>query len=464
MDNLPFTLKDPLQYGRKLRFPRDMERAYREDYAGRAVRIQRHFIAFGFVLYGLFGILDYFAMPRTHLSAWLFRALFEPFAVLLFAATFQSSFRGKMCWLLDLWTLGMNITILGMIAISRPAEPAYSLYPIGLMLVMISGYVSSGHLWYGSLQGWLVVGGYLIVGIQFQDVLSTHGSTLQFFTMNFFLIGMNLIGMMLGYGLERTNRLAFLQRIVIEGQHREAEELRAESDRLLLNILPDSVAERLKHAEPVTDRFDQASILFADIVNFTPYSADRSPAEVVVLLNRVFSAFDELSEKYGLEKIKTIGDAYMVASGLPIPRPNHLEALVEMALEMQAVMQTFRRNGMCSLDLRIGINTGPVIAGIIGFKKFSYDLWGDTVNVASRMESSGCPGRIQVTEEIHQKLRDRYIFEERGSISVKGRGEMVVYFLMGRREAADAGTEVQILDDLPVGDGRMISLPVGLPS
>jgi class 3 adenylate cyclase len=140
----------------------------------------------------------------------------------------------------------------------------------------------------------------------------------------------------------------------------------------------------------------------------------------VVLLTQVFSAFDALTEKYALEKIKTIGDAYMVVSGLPVPRPDHLQALVEMALEMQQAMRTFREDGMFDLDLRIGINTGPVIAGIIGFKKFSYDLWGDTVNIASRMECYGVPGRIQVTEEIHQQLEDRYLFEERGLIPVKG--------------------------------------------
>jgi len=228
--------------------------------------------------------------------------------------------------------------------------------------------------------------------------------------------------------------LAFLQRLFIEQQNREAEELRAESDRLLLNVLPANVAERLKREEAVADYYENAAILFADIENFTPNSAEKPPGEVVDLLNQIFSAFDQLTEKYGLEKIKTVGDAYMVVSGLPIPRPDYLEALTEMAIEMQNVMRIYRQNRICDFNLRIGINAGPVVAGIIGSKKFSYDLWGDTVNIASRMESFGLPGKIQVTEDVYLELKHKYHFEERGKIPIKGRGEMIVYFLTGRKK------------------------------
>jgi class 3 adenylate cyclase len=433
MINSQVVLRNPLQYQNRLRFPRDLEQAYREDYGIRAIRTARHFIAFGFVVYGLFGILDYFAMPATHRIAWLLRALAEPLAILLFLASFSRSFQTRMYWLMNVWTLAMNLTILGMISVAQPSELAFTFYPIGLMLVMISGYVSSGHLWYASIQGWLAVGGYLFVGIVFQKMLDYSQTALQFFAINFFLVGMNLIGMMLVYGLERTNRLAFLQRLVIEDQRKEAEELRAESERLLLNVLPASIAERLKHGEAVADHFNEASILFADIANFTPYSADKSPAEVVALLNQIFSAFDQLTDKYKLEKIKTIGDAYMLVSGLPTPRADHLESLVQMAIEMQTIMESFRHNGLCQFNLRIGINTGPVIAGIIGRKKFSYDLWGDTVNVASRMESFGVPGKIQVTQEVYDRLKDRYQFKKRGPLEVKGKGEMIVYLLKGSK-------------------------------
>lgn len=241
--------------------------------------------------------------------------------------------------------------------------------------------------------------------------------------------------MVLGYVLARTNRLAFLQQLVILQQNREAQELRAESERLLLNVLSASIAERLKRGEVVADHFEEVSILFADIANFAKYASDRAPIEVVALLNLIFSAFDQFTEKYELEKIKTMGDSYMVVSGLPTPRPAHLESLVEMALEMQAVVEEFRQNGQCEFNLRIGINTGPVMAGIIGYKKFSYDLWGDTVNVASRMESFGVLDQIQVTKAVYERLKDRYHFKKRGLVHIKGKGQMPVYLLTDSKKS-----------------------------
>ena len=425
------SVNDPLQYLHRLRFPGELESAYRNDFANRTLKMQRRFIAFGFILYGLFSFLDYYAMPRTHQIAWILRALMEPFVAVLFLATYKQSWQQKMYWLINLWLLAMNVTILLMIATAQENELAFTFYPIGLMLVLICGYVTSSHLGYATVQGWLAIIGYLFVGIFEQRMLMGPSTSLRFFTLNFFIVGLNIIGMMLGYTLERTNRLAFLQRLVIEQQSAEALELKAESERLLLNVLPATVAERLKHGETVADYYEHAAILFADIENFTPYSAEKSPSDVVDLLNQIFSAFDELAEKYGLEKIKTVGDAYMVVSGVPTSRPDYLEALVEMAFEMQNVMEGFRDKNLRKFNLRIGINSGPVVAGIIGSKKFSYDLWGDTVNVASRMESFGLPGRIQVTEEVYQRLKHQYLFEERGTISIKGKGEMAVYLLLG---------------------------------
>ena len=206
------------------------------------------------------------------------------------------------------------------------------------------------------------------------------------------------------------------------------------SEQLLLNILPSEIAERLKRTnESPAEHFEEATILFADIVGFTSLSARMEPMELVGGLNQIFSAFDHLTEKYNLEKIKTIGDAYMVVGGLPVSRPDHATAIANMALDMQAYMQTLDSIFGGSLEIRIGINSGPVIAGVIGIKKFIYDLWGDAVNVASRMESHGKPGYIQVTEATYAHLKDDYILESRGKITVKGRGEMTTYWLMGRR-------------------------------
>jgi len=429
MKNESYSINNTLQYQNQLRFPDELERAYRQDFASRSINAQRRVIAFGFILYGLFSILDYYAMPRTYQTAWILRALLELFVAALFLATYKQSWQQNMYWLINLWMLGMNATILAMIVVAQQSELAFTFYPIGLLLVLICGYVASGHLGYATLQGWLAIIGYLMVGIFEQRLLMGYSTLSKFFILNFFIFGTNAIGMMLGYILERTNRLNFLQRLIIEQQHREAEGLRAESERLLLNILPDTVAERLKRGETVADYYEHAAILFADIENFTPYASEKSPGEIVELLNQIFSAFDQLTEKHGLEKIKTIGDAYMVVSGVPLSRPDYLEALVEMAFEMQKIMESFRRENLCDFNLRIGINSGPVVAGIIGYKKFSYDLWGDTVNIASRMESFGLPGKIQVTEDVYQKLKQKYHFEERGKIPIKGRGEMFVYFL-----------------------------------
>lgn len=203
------------------------------------------------------------------------------------------------------------------------------------------------------------------------------------------------------------------------------------SERLLLNILPEPIAERLKKSHGViVDHFDEATVLFADLVGFTPFAAQHSPEEVIEVLNHIFSQFDVLADAHRLEKIKTIGDAYMVVAGVPMPRPDHAHAIAEMSIAMQAFIGEIEGG---RFQVRIGIHTGPVVAGVIGRKKFSYDLWGDTVNLASRMESQGEPGRIQVSTETYGLLRDGYRFEKRGSTDFKGRGRMETYWLTGKR-------------------------------
>jgi class 3 adenylate cyclase len=205
------------------------------------------------------------------------------------------------------------------------------------------------------------------------------------------------------------------------------------SERLLLNVLPAPIAARLKAGEAViADAFPEVTVLFADIVDFTRRSQRTNPAQVVQALNELFSAFDRLAQRQGVEKIKTIGDAYMVAGGLPQPRPDHAQAIAEMALAMQAEVARRTDPSGRPLQLRIGIDTGPVEAGVIGTSKFSYDLWGDTVNTASRMESHGVAGCIQVTERTYQRLRDGYRFQRRGPIQVRGMGELVTWLLVGR--------------------------------
>jgi adenylate cyclase len=213
----------------------------------------------------------------------------------------------------------------------------------------------------------------------------------------------------------------------------ELEVERAKSERLLLNVLPASVASRLKESEEViADGYDAATVLFADIVGFTPLAQVLAPADAVALLDRVFAGWDGLAARYGVEKIKTIGDAYMVAAGLPGEREDHAEAIAEMALEMGGEAGRCAGEAGLPLEVRIGIDTGPVVAGVIGRARFTYDLWGDTVNMASRMESHGIPGEIQVTERAYERLRDRFELRRRGTIEVKGKGPTTTYLLLGR--------------------------------
>lgn len=241
--------------------------------------------------------------------------------------------------------------------------------------------------------------------------------------------------------LERMNSQLFeaygqvsKQQASLSEAYRNLEEAQQKSSALLHNILPDAIAERLKRGETlIADTFPEVSVLFADIVGFTAISSTMSAQTLINVLGEVFTLFDSLCDQFGLEKIKTIGDAYMCVGGLPEPRPDHAEAAAEMALGMVAGIATSELAHQSNLQLRIGIHTGSVVAGVIGRKKFIYDLWGDTVNTASRMESHGAVGQIQVSEATYERLKDYFHFGVRGSVPIKGKGEMKTYFLTGRK-------------------------------
>lgn len=220
--------------------------------------------------------------------------------------------------------------------------------------------------------------------------------------------------------------------LTLRRMQQELEEKEKQTERLLLNVLPLSIADKLRNnITTVADYFPEISVLFADIVNFTELCAKKDPDMIVGILHILFSAFDELVEKHGLEKIKTIGDEYMAVVGAPIPRTDHAQGIAELALGIQQVMFDYNQKHQTDYAIRIGINSGPVVAGVIGTKKFSFDLWGETVNIASRMESLAAPNQIQVTEKTYGLLRGRYAFEERGEVEVKGKGMTKTYFLKG---------------------------------
>lgn len=215
------------------------------------------------------------------------------------------------------------------------------------------------------------------------------------------------------------------------GESRKANE---RSERLIDNMLPRAIARRLKRGEStIADRFDEVTIVFGDIVDFTPISEQLTPEQVVEMMNDLYTAFDDIAARLGMEKLRTMGDSYVVAAGLPNPRSDHALAGAEMALRMLDELDQHSIEGVGPLQMRIGIHSGSVVAGVIGTAKLTYDMWGDSVNVASRMESHGLPGRIHVSEPVYHALHDRYLFEPRGTLDIKGKGEMATYFLVGRR-------------------------------
>jgi class 3 adenylate cyclase len=210
------------------------------------------------------------------------------------------------------------------------------------------------------------------------------------------------------------------------------EEKNRENEALLLNILPGEIASRLKSGEhEIADAFADVTVLFGDIVGFTALSSKTSASDIVEMLNGLFSRFDDQAQKMGIEKIKTIGDCYMAVCGLPKPCPDHAARMARMALKMNAGTAEYGKELGIDLRLRIGLNSGPVVAGVIGATKFIYDLWGDTVNLASRMESTGVPGGIQVTRAVYERLQNTFDLEERGFVQVKGKGEIETWLLLG---------------------------------
>jgi class 3 adenylate cyclase len=412
----------------RLRFPSELETAFAADYYSKILPWLRNGLLLLLTLIIYFRLRDYgsanapslwiYTIPGTAMLALLLLTLhrrtgayWQPLvcvfgaAICLFifhteAGIFRAGSGGVNVWYLEETFLRCEL--------------------LALIVIMLM------RLWFV----WLSLLGWAVVLIGMRVAVDTLGVTFPLVVERNAAIVFPAMAvlMFISYVQERSARGEFL------ANHLLAEE-RARAENLLLNILPASVAERLK-TKPgtIADSFAQVSVLFADIVNFTPMAARLTAEETVQLLNDVFSCFDRLTDHYGLEKIKTIGDAYMVVGGLPEPRADHAEAIADLALEMQVEIARFAREKGEPLQIRIGIHTGPVVAGVIGTRRFIYDLWGDTVNVASRMEAHGEPGVIQVTTAVYERLQTQYVFGEARTISVKGRGNMEVYRLLGRQD------------------------------
>lgn len=269
--------------------------------------------------------------------------------------------------------------------------------------------------WFLAFLGLVILSGFL------QPYVRTDNNLSSALVIFFFV--MNLIG---------VGSLVFLMVFYFVGQKNIFQQ---KSETLLLNILPKEIAAILKNeSRTIADHYDEASVLFADMVGFTPLSAQLPPVEMVELLNEVFSFFDSLLDKYGVEKIRTIGDSYMVAAGVPRGRPDHAQALARMALDMRDYISTHTFRNSQRVSFRIGINSGSMIAGVIGRRKFVYDVWGDAVNIASRMESHGLGGAVQITQTTYELIKDEFVCEPRGTVNVKGKGEMEVWLVISAKQ------------------------------
>ena len=417
-------------YADKLRFPEEIEEQFRQDYHLNTVSTTRLALVLGLVLFSLFGILDIYAVPISKNIVWFIRyAIIAPVIILALVASYTRPFQRHVQTLMGIVVVISGLGIVTMISITREAEFGNRFYFTGLILVSMWGYALSRlRFWYAILANLAIMVGYEFASIVMKQLLTTETGVVIFIMHNFFFLGGNIIGMFTSYSLERYTRRDFLQKYTIQVE-------RDQADKLLYNVLPERIAEKLKQSnETIAEEFESATVLFADIVNFTPISARFAPHEVVDMLDELFSRFDELVDQYGVEKIQVAGDGYMVAAGVPTPRPDHATVLAQLALDMlDYIKEGDLLGGRYPIEIRIGLNSGSLLGGVIGRKKYFYALWGDTVNTASRMESQGSSGKIQITRATYELVKNEFDCEYIGVIPVKGKGNMDVWHLMAKK-------------------------------
>ena len=376
-----------------------------------------------------FGLQDALLLPSMRGEAWAIRyGIIGPVGAIVLASTFTRAYARWHQAAMLVFGLALNVVVMWIAAMAPP--PGFFIYNgYAVLFVTLGPFIARmnviSQIAYTALS--------LVLFATISRLISHPDMVIALSTLAT-LAAMGVIGALLARQLEMQARLMFLQRRTIRRQLAEIDLERAKSESLLLNILPVTVAARLKvDGGAIADAFGDVTVLFADIVGFTRMAERLSPVDVVRRLSELFSAFDDLAEQLGVEKIKTIGDAYMAASGLSLGPSRGAHAMAEMALHMLAHVEELGGRYEEPLSIRIGLNTGPVIAGVIGKKKFIYDVWGDAVNTASRMESHGAPGRVHVTDATRERLEEEYAFEARGMIDVKGKGPMQTHFLLGRK-------------------------------
>jgi class 3 adenylate cyclase len=403
----------------------------RESFALTIQPFTRFAVSLSAAVFLAYGVHDYYVMPASLVrEAWAIRyGLGLPMLAVVIPLVWVRSApprAHRAAMLLFGLTLNAVVLSLGAIAGGEVGALQTSYAPL---FVVLGSFIVRFDVAYEIAFALLTVILYDAIALTFG-----HSSLVAVLSINVAIVSMGFLGALVARQMEGQAREAFLQRRTIRAQLEALAAEKRKSDALLLNVLPSPIAERLKtENRPIADGFQDVSVLFADIVGFTKLSERLTPQQLVARLNELFSAFDDLLDRLRLEKIKTIGDAYMVVGGLNGGK-DHAVALAELALDMLARIEELSKSYGEDFSVRIGIHSGPVVGGVIGKKKFIYDVWGDTVNVASRMESSGVAGAVQISQEMHSRIRNFYMFEDRGEIEVKGKGRMRTWLIKERRK------------------------------
>jgi class 3 adenylate cyclase len=401
----------------------------RESFALTIQPFRRFAVSLSAGIFLAYGVHDYFVMPAALVrQAWVLRyALAFPMLAVVIPLVWTGAFLRWHHPAMLLFGLTLNAVVLSLGAMVGGEVGALQTSYAPLILVL-GPFIVRLDVAYETAFAVLTVVLYNTIALWLG-----HPSVVESISINMALVSMGLMGALVARQMEAQAREVFLQRRTIREQLVALDAEKRKSEALLLNVLPAAIAERLKSEHrPIADGFQDVSVLFADIVGFTRLSERLTPQELVQRLNELFSAFDDLLDRLRLEKIKTIGDAYMVVGGLNGGK-DHALALSELALDMLARIRELSSSRGEDFSVRIGIHSGPVVGGVIGKKKFIYDVWGDTVNVASRMESTGIPGTVQISQATYVRVRNMYTFEERGEIDVKGKGPMRTWLIRDRR-------------------------------
>ena len=402
-----------------------LEQLFRLDHARQTLPQVRRALIIAAVLYALFSVVDFIIVPDGQSGQWV--TLFIRFAVAIpcfilgYIATYRPYFRKRIQILVSIVILisGIGVTTIALLYENTRSD----IYLAATLLPVFWAYIYSGLRFINAVKTTSIL--VVVFNLMFYFFSELPMATVV--TYNFLLISSLLIGLLGGYTIESYFRRDFINKKLLTLEKRE-------NEKLLLNILPEHIADELKENNgTIAKDYEQITVLFTDLVGFTELSQCHSAKEIVGILNNIFSQFDDLTGRLELEKIKTIGDAYMVTSNLLYPKGDSAFRVAEFSLEIKSIVERFNETSGHNIRLRTGIHTGSAVAGVIGVKKFVYDVWGNTVNVASRMESE-CPiDSIQVSEESYELLKDNFIFESRGMIKVKGFGNMQTYLLIGQK-------------------------------